>query len=116
ICFRYGVVALPARVTVTWSSSQAPSCKSIECRTYDIIEQAEGYEISCYNHTLWMSKNWISQNEEHAKVLMMTPMLTDILLSTGPFCESSFAVIFYMPGKFKKAPPKAEESLVLEQK
>ncbi|KAH9307758.1 hypothetical protein KI387_035669, partial [Taxus chinensis] len=56
------------------------------------------------------------KNEEHAKVPMMPPMLTDIHLSTGPFYESSFAVSFYTPRKFKKAPPKAEESLALEQK
>ncbi|KAH9298720.1 hypothetical protein KI387_030402, partial [Taxus chinensis] len=135
------VLLINAQVTVTWSSSlalaPAPSCKSIECPAYDIIEQGEGYEIRRYNHTLWMSTSPIpnisfvnatrtgflrlfdyiqGKNDEHAKVPMTAPVLTDILPSTGPFCESSFAVSFYVPTKFEKAPPKAEESLALEQK
>ncbi|GLJ07049.1 hypothetical protein SUGI_0056530 [Cryptomeria japonica] len=123
---------------VIWSKPEAPppSCKSIECPIYDIIEESDSYEIRRYNHTVWMSTSSIrnisfvdatrtgflrlfdyiqGQNEKHAKVPMTAPVLTEIFPSSGPFCESSFIVSFYVPASFQKSPPKAKKSLALEE-
>ncbi|KAH9293093.1 hypothetical protein KI387_041701, partial [Taxus chinensis] len=45
--FRIWCCCSPARVIVTWSSSHAPSCKSVECPACDIIEDSFGVLCWC---------------------------------------------------------------------
>uniref|UniRef100_A0A0D6QVY1 Heme-binding protein 2 n=1 Tax=Araucaria cunninghamii TaxID=56994 RepID=A0A0D6QVY1_ARACU len=127
---------------VIWSDEKprpkevAPSCNSIECPVYEVIDQGKEYEIRRYNNTVWMSTSPIQnisfvaatrngflrlfeyiqgKNEKHAEIPMTAPVLTDIFPSRGPFCESSFVVSFYVPESFQESPPKAEEGLGLAE-
>eukprot|EP01018_Ginkgo_biloba_P026186 Gb_03582 [translate_table: standard] len=134
-----------AAYRVTWGAEKrhqkstaigevAPSCKSIECPIYDIIEQGRDFEIRGYNLTLWMSTSHINdisfteatrtgflrlfdyiegENEKKEKVPMTAPVLTDVYPSGGPFCKSSFVVSFYVPKSYQESPPAALETLQL---
>jgi SOUL heme-binding protein len=35
--------------------SLPPSCERIECPSYDVVDQGNGFEIRRYNSTEWMS-------------------------------------------------------------
>ncbi|KAL8142251.1 hypothetical protein V2J09_015283 [Rumex salicifolius] len=106
-----------------------PSCKSIECPNYSLVEESKGFEIRRYNSTVWMSTstiqdisftgatrtgflqlfNYISgKNDAEKKIEMTAPVLTEIVPSDGPFCESSFVVSFFVPEVNQRDPPEAE--------
>lgn len=112
-----------------------PSCKKIECPNYNLVQQSNSFEIRRYNSTVWMSTssiqdisftnatrtgflqlfNYISgKNEAEKKIEMTAPVLTGILPSDGPFCESSFDVSFYVP-KVNQGDPPAAEGLHVEK-
>ncbi|XP_059633456.1 uncharacterized protein LOC132276162 [Cornus florida] len=44
-------------------------------------------------------------NDQAAKIDMTKPILVDVYPSTGPFCNSSFVMHFYVPQKYQKSPP-----------
>ncbi|KAL2331213.1 hypothetical protein Fmac_018794 [Flemingia macrophylla] len=107
-----------------------PTCKRIECPTYDVIEVADGYEIRHYhNSTLWMSTSPIQhislvqatrtgfrrlfdyiqgKNTCKQKIEMTAPVITEVSPSDGPFCKSSFVVSFFVPTENQANPPSAE--------
>ncbi|GMH05546.1 hypothetical protein Nepgr_007386 [Nepenthes gracilis] len=104
-------------------------CSRIECPIYDVIHMGNGYEIRRYNTSLWMSTstlqdisfvegtrtgfmqlfNYIQGKNEYKKKIEMTaPVLTKVVPSDGPFCESSFVVSFYVPKVDQADPPPAK--------
>ncbi|KAK6230873.1 hypothetical protein QUC31_002391 [Theobroma cacao] len=106
-----------------------PTCNRIECPSFDLIQVGNGYEIRRYNSTVWMSTspiqdislvdatrtgflqlfNYIQgKNKYEQQVEMTAPVLTEVLPSDGPFCESSFTVSFYVPKVNQANPPPAE--------
>ncbi|KAL8161369.1 hypothetical protein V2J09_012858 [Rumex salicifolius] len=106
-----------------------PSCNSIECPNYHLIQEADGFEIRRYNSTLWMSTspiqeisyenasrigffqlyNYISgKNDANKKIEMTCPVLIDVTPSTGPLCKSSFEVSFYVPKAVQPNAPTAK--------
>lgn len=48
------------------------------------------------------------KNKYEEKIEMTAPVLSEVLPSDGPFCESSFVVSFYVPKKNQENPPPAE--------
>ncbi|XP_065861640.1 uncharacterized protein [Euphorbia lathyris] len=112
-----------------WDNSKPPTCNRIECPSYEVVEAGDGYEIRRYNSTLWISTSPIQdislvqatktgflqlfeyiqgKNEYGEKIEMTGPVISEILPSDGPFCESSFTVSFYVPKKNQAKPPPAE--------
>nr|GME06341.1 heme-binding protein 2 [Ipomoea batatas] len=106
-----------------------PSCKRIECPTYDLIEAGKDYEIRRYNSSMWMSTapiddislvqatktgflrlfDYISgENYYNEKIEMTAPVLTEVKPSDGPFCASSFVVSFYVPKANQPNPPPSQ--------
>ncbi|KAJ9183070.1 hypothetical protein P3X46_006981 [Hevea brasiliensis] len=106
-----------------------PTCKRIECPSYDVIEVGDGYEIRSYNSSAWMSTspiqdisiveatrtgflqlfNYIQGKNKYGEKIEMTgPVITEVSPSDGPFCESSFTVSFYVPKENQANPPPAE--------
>ncbi|KAF8410970.1 hypothetical protein HHK36_003508 [Tetracentron sinense] len=106
-----------------------PSCSSIECPSYDLIQAGNGYEIRRYNSTVWMSTssiddisiveatrtgflqlfNYIQGKNLYNETIEMTaPVLTQVSPSDGPFCKSSFVVSFYVPKENQANPPPAQ--------
>ncbi|EPS74610.1 hypothetical protein M569_00148, partial [Genlisea aurea] len=106
-----------------------PTCNRIECPDYTVIDAGEGYEIRRINSSFWMSTSPIDDisfvaatrtgflqlfryiqgdNEEHLKIEMTGPVLTQVKPSDGPFCTSSFVVSFYVPKANQQNPPPAE--------
>ncbi|CAN6553918.1 hypothetical protein C1H46_027073 [Malus baccata] len=106
-----------------------PSCNSIECPIFDTVEVGNGYEVRRYNSTEWMSTSPIQdislveatrtgflqlfdyiqgKNKYEEKIEMTAPVLSEVLPSEGPLCESSFVVSFYVPKKNQENPPPAE--------
>ncbi|EOY13677.1 Heme-binding protein, putative [Theobroma cacao] len=106
-----------------------PTCNRIECPSFDLIQVGNGYEIRRYNSTVWMSTspiqdislvdatrtgflqlfNYIQgKNKYEQQVEMTAPVLTEVLPSDGPFCESSLTVSFYVPKVNQANPPPAE--------
>ncbi|KAJ8900689.1 hypothetical protein K2173_025500 [Erythroxylum novogranatense] len=106
-----------------------PTCDRIECPAYDVIEVGNGYDIRLYNSTVWMSTSAIQdisfvkatrtgflqlfeyiqgKNSYNKKIEMTAPVITEVLPSDGPFCESSFAISFYVPKENQENPPPAQ--------
>ncbi|XP_002530132.2 heme-binding protein 2 [Ricinus communis] len=106
-----------------------PTCNRIECPLYDVIEVGNGYEIRSYNSTAWMSTSSIQdislvdatrtgflqlfdyiqgKNSYGQQIEMTAPVITEVLPSDGPFCESSFTVSFYIPKENQANPPPAK--------
>lgn len=106
-----------------------PSCNRIECPYFDVIEQGNGYEIRRYNSSVWMSTSNIldislveatrsgflqlfdyiqGKNEYKKKIEMTAPVITQVIPSDGPLCESSFVVSFYVPKENQADTPPAE--------
>ncbi|KAH9609510.1 hypothetical protein KSS87_006027 [Heliosperma pusillum] len=106
-----------------------PTCERIECPTYDVIQQSNGFEIRRYNSALWMSTSPIQdislvdatrtgflmlfdyiqgKNEYNKKIEMTGPVMTQVSPSDGPLCESSFVVSFYVPKDNQADPPPAQ--------
>ncbi|XP_050220380.1 uncharacterized protein LOC126670646 [Mercurialis annua] len=106
-----------------------PTCNRIECPSYDVIDVANGYEIRRYNSSLWMTTSPIEdislvdatrtgflqlfdyiqgKNSYGEQIEMTAPVLTEVLPSNGPFCESSFTVSFYVPKVNQANPPPAK--------
>lgn len=104
-------------------------CKRIECPNYDVIEAGNGYEIRRYNSSVWISNSPIQdislveatrtgfrrlfdyiqgKNNYQQKIEMTAPVLSEVLPSDGPFCESSFVVSFYVPKVNQANPPPAK--------
>ncbi|CAA0815921.1 SOUL heme-binding family protein [Striga hermonthica] len=48
------------------------------------------------------------KNENHEKIEMTAPVLTEVKPSDGPFCASSFVISFYVPKKNQATAPSAE--------
>ncbi|KAJ1425236.1 SOUL heme-binding protein [Sesbania bispinosa] len=107
-----------------------PTCKRIECPNYDIIQVGNGYEIRRYNSPVWISNSPIQdislveatrtgfrrlfdyiqgKNNYKQKIEMTAPVLTEVLPSDGPFCESSFVVSFFVPKENQANPPTAKD-------
>ncbi|KAJ7948858.1 heme-binding protein 2 [Quillaja saponaria] len=106
-----------------------PTCKRIECPSFDVIHVGNGYEIRRYNSTVWISTspiqdislrestrigflrlfNYIQgKNKYKQKIEMTAPVISEVSPSDGPFCESSFVVSFYVPKVNQANPPPAE--------
>ncbi|KAK8706384.1 hypothetical protein V6N13_049953 [Hibiscus sabdariffa] len=106
-----------------------PTCNRIECPSFDVIQQGNGYEIRRYNSSVWMSTSPIQdislveatrtgflqlfdyiqgKNKYKQHIEMTAPVITEVLPSDGPFCESSFTVSFYVPKVNQANPPPAE--------
>lgn len=49
------------------------------------------------------------QEPSRSEIEMTAPVLVDISPSTGPFCNSSFTVHFYMPQKYQEEPPLSDQ-------
>ncbi|CAJ1978421.1 unnamed protein product [Sphenostylis stenocarpa] len=107
-----------------------PSCERIECPSYDLIQSGNGYEIRRYNSPVWISNTPIQdislveatrtgfrrlfdyiqgKNNYKQKIEMTAPVITEVLPSDGPFCESSFVVSFYVPKENQANPPTAKD-------
>ncbi|GAB4846696.1 hypothetical protein Ancab_025702 [Ancistrocladus abbreviatus] len=106
-----------------------PTCRRIECPSYDVIQTGQEYEIRRYNNTVWMSTAPIQdisftaatrtgflqlfdyiqgKNEYKEEIEMTAPVLTQVLPSDGPFCKSTFVVSFYVPKVNQANPPPAK--------
>ncbi|KAL4192155.1 hypothetical protein AMTRI_Chr06g192600 [Amborella trichopoda] len=103
------------------------NCKRLECPSYVVLHHFNEFEIRSYQgHTIWMSTKEISsnsykeaanegfetlfdyiqgKNNVHMKIEMTAPVLVDIVPSSSPLCNSTFAVKFYVPKKHQKKPP-----------
>ncbi|KAJ4796950.1 Heme-binding protein 2 [Rhynchospora pubera] len=109
--------------------SVPPTCKRIECPSYDVVDQGNGFEIRRYNSTEWMSTAPIEdisfveatrtgflqlfdyiqgKNTNNETIEMTGPVITQVSPSDGPFCASSFVVSFYVPKKNQADPPLAD--------
>ncbi|RWR86930.1 heme-binding protein 2-like protein [Cinnamomum micranthum f. kanehirae] len=109
---------------------KSPNCGSLECPSYEILHSQEAFEIRSYKDAVWMSTPPINsssykeaantgfdmlfayiqgKNHQGTKIEMTAPVLIDISPSTGPFCNSSFIVYFYMPRKYQKEPPLSDQ-------
>ncbi|GAU50892.1 hypothetical protein TSUD_368720 [Trifolium subterraneum] len=107
-----------------------PTCERIECPTYQVIQSGNGYEIRRYNSSVWISNspiqdislveatrtgfrrlfNYIQGENNYKETIEMTaPVISEVLPSDGPFCESSFIVSFYVPKKNQANPPPAKD-------
>ncbi|KAG6577056.1 Heme-binding protein 2, partial [Cucurbita argyrosperma subsp. sororia] len=110
-------------------SELPPSCKRIECPSYDVIDSGKGFEIRRYDSPVWASTAPIpdislheatrtgflklfdyiqGKNKYNEKIEMTAPVLTEVSPSDGPFCESSFVVSFYVPKVNQADPPPAK--------
>ncbi|PIN09351.1 hypothetical protein CDL12_18063 [Handroanthus impetiginosus] len=106
-----------------------PTCERIECPSYDVIHGGDGFEIRRYNSTMWVSTQPIDdislvdagriaffqlydyiqgKNDNHQKMEMTAPVITEVKPSDGPFCASSFVVSFYIPKANQATAPSAE--------
>ncbi|XP_027355191.1 heme-binding protein 2-like [Abrus precatorius] len=106
-----------------------PTCKRIECPSYDVIQVGNGYEIRRYDSSVWISNPPIQdisiveatrtgfrrlfdyiqgENNYKQKIEMTAPVISEVLPSDGPFCESSFVVSFYVPKENQANPPPAK--------
>ncbi|MBA0575222.1 hypothetical protein Goshw_012768 [Gossypium schwendimanii] len=106
-----------------------PTCNRIECPSFDLIEVGNGYEIRRYNSTIWVTTSPIQdislveatrtgflqlfdyiqgKNKYKQQIEMTAPVITEVLPSDGPFCESSFRISFYLPKVNQANPPPAE--------
>ncbi|KAA3467837.1 heme-binding protein 2 [Gossypium australe] len=106
-----------------------PTCNRIECPSFDLIEVGNGYEIRRYNSTIWVTASPIQdislveatrtgflqlfdyiqgKNKYKQQIEMTAPVITEVLPSDGPFCESSFRISFYLPKVNQANPPPAE--------
>ncbi|XP_028755369.1 heme-binding protein 2 [Neltuma alba] len=106
-----------------------PTCKRIECPSYNVIHVGDGYEIRHYNSTVWASTSPIQdislvgatrtgflrlfdyiqgKNNYKQKIEMTAPVITEVSPSDGPFCESSFVVSFFVPKENQANPPPAK--------
>ncbi|MQM13212.1 hypothetical protein Taro_046138 [Colocasia esculenta] len=115
---------------VVGSYVKPSSCDSLECPSYRVVHYEENLEIRSYDKAVWMATPPINstsyteasnlgflslfayiqgKNEQGAKIEMTTPVLVDIIPSTGPFCNSNFVVRFYVPRAHQKAPPRSDK-------
>ncbi|XP_078431601.1 SOUL heme-binding family protein [Wolffia australiana] len=106
-----------------------PSCNRIECPTYEVVAQGNGYEIRRYESTAWTSTQPMEdislvnatrtaffllfdyiqgKNGYGQKIEMTAPVIAEVLPSDGPFCASSFVVSFYLPKINQADPPPAD--------
>ncbi|PIN03690.1 hypothetical protein CDL12_23781 [Handroanthus impetiginosus] len=106
-----------------------PTCNRIECPSYDVVQTGNGFEIRRYNSSMWVSTQPIDDislvgatrtgfrqlfayiqgnNENHQKIEMTAPVITEVKPSDGPFCASSFVVSFYVPKKNQENPPSSK--------
>ncbi|KAL9298113.1 hypothetical protein ACSQ67_024009 [Phaseolus vulgaris] len=108
----------------------SPTCQRIECPSYDLIQLGNGYEIRRYNSSVWIANTPIQdislveatrtgfrrlfdyiqgKNNLKQKIEMTAPVISEVLPSDGPFCESSFVVGFYVPKVNQANPPTPTE-------
>ncbi|CAN1126709.1 Heme-binding protein 2 [Linum perenne] len=113
-----------------------PTCTRIECPEYSVVESGNGYEIRTYNSSVWISTppipdislvqatrtaffllfDYIQGKNEYGITIEMTgPVISEVLPSDGPFCESSFKVSFYVPKKNQGDPPASPEGLHVQR-
>ncbi|KAL2245566.1 heme-binding protein 2-like [Sesamum indicum] len=106
-----------------------PTCNRIECPSYDVIQSGDGFEIRRYNSSVWISTQPIDdislvdvgrigffqlfdyiqgKNNNHQKIEMTAPVITQVKPSDGPFCASSFVVSFYVPKENQATAPSAK--------
>ncbi|KAG6480367.1 heme-binding protein 2-like [Zingiber officinale] len=106
-----------------------PTCSRIECPSYDVVDQGNGFEIRRYISPLWISTSsiddislvnatrqgflllfdYIQGKNEYGETIEMTaPVITQVSPSDGPFCASSFVVSFYVPKQNQGKPPPAD--------
>ncbi|XP_031285706.1 heme-binding protein 2 [Pistacia vera] len=105
------------------------TCTRIECPSFDSVEVGNGYEIRRYDQAVWMSTSpiqdislvaatrtgflrlfdYIQGKNNYNKTIEMTaPVITEVVPSDGPLCESSFTVSFFVPEANQANPPPAE--------
>eukprot|EP00250_Pteridium_aquilinum_P012784 c20945_g1_i1 orf=107-808(+) len=133
-----GVLAASTCGTAAGKKNRAGSssvCASIECPSYEVVYEADDFSIRLCNGTVWMSTFAIQDisfynatqtgflrlfayiqgaNEEGVTVDMTAPVLTGVIPSDGPFCETSFIVRFYVPTANQASPPTPISSLGLQ--
>ncbi|KAG8386666.1 hypothetical protein BUALT_Bualt03G0172700 [Buddleja alternifolia] len=106
-----------------------PTCNRIECPIYDVIHSGNGFEIRRYNSSMWVSTQPIhdislvdagrtafyklydyiqGKNDNHQKMEMTAPVITEVKASDGPFCDSSFIVSFFIPKENQATAPSAK--------
>ncbi|KAH6756809.1 SOUL heme-binding family protein [Perilla frutescens var. hirtella] len=105
------------------------TCASIECPSYDVVDNGKGFEIRRYNSSMWISTQPIDdfslvdagniaffqlfdyiqgKNDQHEKIEMTAPVIIEVKPSDGPFCASSFIVSFYIPKENQATAPSSE--------
>ncbi|KAI9083167.1 hypothetical protein K1719_034900 [Acacia pycnantha] len=110
-----------------------PTCRRIECPSYDVIHAGDSYEIRRYNSTVWASPppfldtslveatrtgfarlfDYIQgKNAYNQKIEMTAPVVIEVAPSDGPSSESLFVVSFYVPRKNQANPPPASGVIV----
>ncbi|XP_054813910.1 uncharacterized protein LOC129314489 [Prosopis cineraria] len=110
-----------------------PTCKRIECPSYDVIHIGDGYEIRHYNFTFWASVypfqdisfakatkaaftrlfDYIQgKNDKKEKIEMTAPVVTEVAPINETLYESLFVVSFYVPKKNQADPPLAKDLVV----
>ncbi|KAF7028733.1 hypothetical protein CFC21_040600 [Triticum aestivum] len=123
------LLAAAALLAVGAGAAVPPSCERIECPAYDVVDNANGFEIRRYKDAMWVSTAPIEdislvdatrsgflqlfkyiqgKNAYNETIEMTAPVLTRVAPSDGPFCVSSFVVSFYVPAKNQADAPPAE--------
>ncbi|KAL2613007.1 hypothetical protein R1flu_024699 [Riccia fluitans] len=103
----------------------------LETPEYTVLKTGKDFEIRSYKEAVWavamvddfsfvhatqagfhrLFQYIEGGNHNWTKIPMTAPVLTGIVPSAGPFCSSAFAVRFYVPPKFRNAPPTPLEEL-----
>jgi len=110
----------------------APSCKLLECPTFSVVHEGDGFEIRKYRNATWVETELLADvsfaaatvrgfdslfkyiggaNDGHKKIDMTAPVVTKIVPSAGPFCSSAFVVAFHLPSRASDSPPHPSSSL-----
>lgn len=106
------------------------NCRRLECAPYRVVLSRSEFEIRRYRSASWISTPPVNSssyeyavrrgfdilfsyiqgnNKQGAKLDMTAPVLVHVFPSTGPFCNSSFVVHFYVPKKYQPDPPLSDQ-------
>ncbi|KAK4763627.1 hypothetical protein SAY87_013065 [Trapa incisa] len=109
------------------------NCKRLECPSYTVVHSQADFEIRRYQSVLWMSTPPLNstsytdatgrgfsmlfsyiqgKNSKGAVIEMTAPVMVDVEPSTGPFCNSSFAVHLYMPKQYQQGKPPLSSEVI----
>ena len=99
------------------AAKSPPFCHDRDCPKFTVAETKDGYEVRKYEPSKWVgtvvsSMSWSSaldigykklyayregENKEGTKLEMALPVVTKIVPSQGPACESTFTILFFVP-------------------